>query len=544
MSIWANIIKRFKAPALPLPTREYDVNYVNQLLSVLRLYFNQLDNLLGQIVDAAPVNVQFFGSALDAFGRARFSQPYTLFDSQNRYEKNDLFSETTATGGTVNYVANASTVNLEVTASSGSEVVRQTYRSFSYQPGKSLLVMNTFVMPVVNSGDNQRIRIGYFNTDNGVFLEREVINGVATTYITRRTSVTGAPPNNRVAQADWNGDKLNGTGDSGFTLDLTKAQIFWQDFEWLGVGAVRCGFVIDGQVIICHTFYNANNLTSVYMTTAILPIRYEITNTGASTGAILKQICSTVISEGGYEKKVAPLVARMTAVNSSISTSFVPLVSIRLASGRTGAVVIPDGYNVLPTSASSATFEIVLIKNTALIRRTATLNNPFATTINSPTVTVTDAAHGGTTGDYVNYSGAVTVGGLTLNGRYQITVTGVNAYTITASSNATATVAAGGGAAVVASYEITDSVWITHPSDANVQYDLSALGTLGGTIIASEYVLSSNLAQGQASGGSDYNWDLQLGATIGGTSDIYTIAARTLSGTHSAIGSLSFWDLT
>ena len=449
MSIWANIIKRFRAPALPIPTRDYDANYFNQLLSILRLYFNQLDNLLEQIVDAAPVNVQFYGSALDAFGRARFSQPYTLFDSQNRYEKNDLFSETTATGGTVNYVANASTVNLEVTASSGSEVVRQTYRSFSYQPGKSLLVLNTFVMPTASA--NQRIRIGYFNTENGVFLERDGTS----VYITRRTYVTGAPVDNRVAQADWNGDKLNGTGDSTFTLDLTKAQIFWQDFEWLGVGSVRCGFVINGQVIICHTFQNANNLTSVYMTTAILPIRYEITNTGASTGAILKQICSTVISEGGYEKKVAPLVARMTAVNNSIGTSFVPLVSIRLASGRTGAVVIPDGYNVLPTASSATTFEVILIRNA--------------------------------------------------------TLTG-------------------------ASWGATDS--------ANVERDLSATALTGGTIIESRYVLSSTLSQGQPSGGADYNWDLQIGATIGGTSDIYTIAVRTVSGTHSAIGSLSFWDLT
>lgn len=450
MSIWANVIKRFKAPALPLPTPVYDQNYVNQLLSVLRLYFNQLDNLLGQIVDAAPVNVQFYGTALDAFGRARFSQPYTLFDSQNRYEKNDLFSETTATGGTVNYVANASTVNLEVTASSGSEVVRQTYRSFSYQPGKSLLVLNTFVMPTANA--NQRIRIGYFNTENGVFLERD---GTAI-YIVRRTYVSGMAVDNKVAQADWNGDKLNGTGDSGFTLDLTKAQIFWQDFEWLGVGSVRAGFVIDGQVIICHTFQNANNLTSVYMTTAILPVRYEITNTGATTSsATLKQICSTVISEGGYEKKVVPTVVRMTTANTSIGSAFVPLMSIRLASGRTGAVIVPDGYSVLPTASSSVTFEVVAVKN--------------------PTLTG-------------------------------------------------------------ASWGATDS--------NNVERDLSATSYTGGTIVFSQYVLASNLSSGLIGNGQEYNWELQLGATLGGVSDIYTIAVRTLSGTHSAIGSLSFWDLT
>ena len=78
----------------------------------------------------------------------------------------------------------------------------------------------------------------------------------------------------------------------------------------------------------------------------------------------------------------------------------------------------------------------------------------------------------------------------------------------------------------------------------NVERDLSATSFTGGTIINSQYVLSSNQAQGFATGGSDYNWDLQIGATIGGTSDIYTVAARTTSGTQTAIASFSFWDLT
>jgi len=449
MSIWASITKRFAPPALPQATQEYDQRFFNQFLSILRLYFNQLDDLLGRIVAAQPVNVQFFGGAIDAFGRARSSSPYTLFDSQNRYEKNDLFAESTATGGTVTYDANSSTVSLNVTASSGSEVVRQTYRSFSYQPGKSLLVMNTFVMPVASSG--QRIRIGYFNTQNGVFLERDS----AAVYITRRTYVSGAAVDTRVAQADWNGDRLDGTGDSGYTLDLTKAQIFWEDFEWLGVGSVRCGFVINGQTIICHTFNNANNLTSVYMTTAILPVRYEITNISASSIATLKQICSTVISEGGYEKKVALNVARMTTANASIGSSFVPLVSLRLASGRTGAVIVPDGYSVLPTASASVTFEVVLVKNPTL----------------------------------------------------------------------------------------TGASWVASTSN-NVEQDLSATSYTGGTIVQQQFVLASTQSSGLIAGGGDYNWDLQLGADLAGTSDIYTLAIRALSGTQTAIGALSFWDLT
>jgi hypothetical protein len=450
MSVWTSIFKRFKAPALPLPPQEYNQTYFDAFIKILRIYFNQLDNLLEQVVAAQPVNVQFYGTALDAFGRARFSSPYTLFDSQNRYEKNDLFSETTATGGTVAYTANESTVNLNVTTSSGSEVVRQTYRSFPYQPGKSLLVLNTFAMPTAQDG--QRIRVGYFNTENGVFIERDG----SLIYIVRRTYVSGTAVDTRVAQTDWNGDKLNGTGDSGFTLDLTKTQIFWEDFEWLGVGSVRAGFVINGQTIICHTFQNANNLTTVYMTTAILPVRYEITNTGATTAsATLKQICSTVISEGGYEKKVAPTTVRMTTANTNIGSAFVPLMSIRLASGRTGAVIVPDGYSVLPTASSSVTFEVVAVKN--------------------PTLTG-------------------------------------------------------------ASWGATDS--------NNVEQDLSATSYTGGTIVFSQYVLASNQSSGLIGNGQEYNWELQLGATIGGVSDVYTIAVRALTGTQTAIGSMSFWDLT
>ncbi len=86
------------------------------------------------------------------------------------------------------------------------------------------------------------------------------------------------------------------------------------------------------------------------------------------------------------------------------------------------------------------------------IRETATLTNPFTTTINQTTVLVTDNTHGSSTGDFVTFSGASAVGGLTLNGNYQITVTGTNTYTITASAQASST--ATGGGTVTAKYEI------------------------------------------------------------------------------------------
>lgn len=92
------------------------------------------------------------------------------------------------------------------------------------------------------------------------------------------------------------------------------------------------------------------------------------------------------------------------------------------------------------------------------IRETATLTNPFATVSGSSVVTVTDAAHGAVSGDFVTYSGATTVGGLTLNGEFEVvSVPNGNSYTINAPSDASSTVAAGGGT-VTAAYQINTGI--------------------------------------------------------------------------------------
>lgn len=355
------IVKRFVAPALPQPTQQYDVNYFQQFNNVLRLYFNQLDQLLAKIVttsgDTVPVSIN--GTNTDAFGRLRVSQPYTLFDSQNRYASDPQFDTATTGTGTTTYNTNESTLDLKVTAAGVGSVVRQTYRSFPYQPGKGLLVLATFVMDSSQSL-NLTQRVGYFNTENGVFFQR--VDGTYSFVL--RSYVTGSVSDARtVTQANWNGDKLDGTGASGYTLDSSKSQILWMDFEWLGVGNVRCGFIINGEYIVCHTFTNANEITTTYMTTATLPIRYEITSTSA-IAATFKQICSSVVSEGGYEQYSVGHVARRTTALATINTTFKPLVSIRLASGKGGSVIVPGRIQVLPTT--SQNYEVALVKNATL----------------------------------------------------------------------------------------------------------------------------------------------------------------------------------
>src|SRR6056300_1795785 len=198
------------------------------------------------------------GTGTDAFGRQRVSNPLTIFDSTNVMSKNDLFDESLTGSGTVSYEANNSTVSLNTTTASGDKVIRQSKRVMTYQPGKSLLNLNTFVMNTQESGLEQRV--GMFDANNGIFFE-----DTGTGYqIVRRTYTSGSAVDNNVAQASWNGDKLDGTGPSGYTLDPTKASIMFTDYEWLGMGAVRVGFVIDGKFITAHTFLDGNNLDTVY----------------------------------------------------------------------------------------------------------------------------------------------------------------------------------------------------------------------------------------------------------------------------------------
>lgn len=449
-------LTRTRAPALPYAPLAYNREYHDQLNSILRLYFNQLDNLVGQLMaSSSSLPITFPDNALDAFGRLVTVTPFTLFDSQNRFAADNQFDTAVTGGGSTTYLPNESTVQMNVGTASGDEVVRQTFRSFPYQPGKGLTVLATFVMNGPKAGLRQRV--GYFNTGNGAFLQRD---GTTVSFVLRSSSLPtpGTPSDIRtVNQADWNVDPMDGTGPSGRILDLTKDQILYMDFEWLGTGDVRCGFFVDGAPQICHIFHNDNVNTAVYMTTAILPVRYEVTNTAVTASAsFFKQVCSSVISMGGYEQTSSEHVARRTTKKTGFSTTFIPLISVRLAAGREGAVALVNRAQALPTVTQY--YEVVLFKNATL----------------------------------------------------------------------------------------TGASWAAVASDSNLQYDETATAVTGGEIITQEYASSTSQSRSSAEVSTGYNWDLQLGASITGVSDVFTLAIRTLDATPTgdAWGSLSLYDLT
>jgi len=303
--------------------------------------------VLTHIVNPA-IPVTFTGSSsLDSFGRIRTSSPFTLFDSSHRFKDNNLWSTLSANGGSVNFNSSQGLVDLNVTNTSGASALRETTKVFSYQPGKSLLILNTFVMG--SSAFNLTQRVGYFGTENGIFFQME---DSALSFV-KRSKVTGSVVDTVVSRTNWNGDKLDGSGPSGIVLDITKAQIQWMDFEWLGVGTVRTGFVINGQFILCHSFHHSNLINSTYITTASLPIRYEIFNRGTTTGSkTLKQICSSVISEGGYELRglqqavSIPINAPITFAAANV---YYPIISIKLKTtpNRLDAIIILTALSIL-----------------------------------------------------------------------------------------------------------------------------------------------------------------------------------------------------
>jgi len=320
-------------------------------------------NALGQpIIRTVQSSSGYEPSGTDAFGRLQVAAPQTLLDSQNVYKENTKFFTTTSGTASTSFDANASLVDMDVNSASGDEVIKETKRVFPYQPGKALEILATFCMEPAKT--NLRQRIGYFGANNGVFLEQDD----DTVYLVIRSKSSGSVVENRIAQSSWNVDKLDGTGNTGITLDVTKSQILFIDIEWLGVGSVRCGFVIDGAFVFAHKFHHANtsNLNAsngTYMTTACLPIRYEITNTGATSGAsTLKQICTSVISSGGYVPRGLNHVAGRGLAYYTFSSAgtFYNLVSIKLDPDYLDDIIIPTEIAVITDSNLNINFRLVV----------------------------------------------------------------------------------------------------------------------------------------------------------------------------------------
>lgn len=277
-------------------------------------------------------NVEFSGTSADAFGRGRISEPQTLGDYKHTYKDLGDFNDVATSGGTVTYSNNDAAATLATNTTATSKIIHQTKRYHHYLPGKSQLILASFCFNANHTSSKKRI--GYYDDKNGIFFERQVASdGTVTLKFIIRTYVSGAAVDTEVTQLNWNIDKCNGT-NSSFTIDTTKTQLVFFDYQWLGVGRVRCGFVHNGEMILAHQFIHSNNLSTVYWSNPNLPVRSEVLNTAANTGANMAHICSTVMSEGGYLEAGTDFeVQNTTTVATPLpGGSWIPIIAVRLKS--------------------------------------------------------------------------------------------------------------------------------------------------------------------------------------------------------------------
>lgn len=298
--------------------------------------------------------VQFPGGMLDAFYRLRTSAQFTQFSSKqitNDFQIQWDDQEVSGSGTASTYNTGDASTTLSVGAVAGRRV-RQSKVRLDYQSGRGQKIVLTGVMGNPVAGVTKRI--GSFDDDNGVFFE---MTGDGLGVVIRNGGV-----DNRIEQDDWNVDKLRGKGTSAYTILPEFSQIYFIDFEWLGVGQVRYGIFREGQPVICHAEDNVNRLPGVYMANPNLPVRYEIINDGAGAADELKVICSAVETEGGADDSGISrsvdrgIVPYVTGVNQSLH----PVLSLRLKSTHQHVTVIPESANFISVSKSDFRWALLL----------------------------------------------------------------------------------------------------------------------------------------------------------------------------------------
>lgn len=236
--------------------------------------------------------------------------------------------------------------------------------SFSSQVAKGQSVVikgQTYKVVKVDSNDIMYIQPAY----RGISKSGVVISKVVDT---------------KVEQANWNLDPADGTGPSGFNLDLTKIQMAYIDYSWYGAGKVRFGFKDQrGHVKYFHEFIHNNQFTEAYMRAGNLPARYEITSTGIpSYVPSLSHWGTSIIMDGEFQDDKAYL---FTAAGDSIQ--FTNNSTQKTALGQietTKSYTITDPDTATTVAAYRVTFDsytnavVAAIKNNTAVANSTALN--------------------------------------------------------------------------------------------------------------------------------------------------------------------------
>lgn len=301
-------------------------------------------------------------------GRHKVSTYETSFFNTFQFNKEtDIWSEKTTNGGSGTFDPTVSGITMAVTNQVGSEVIRQTKNVMRYIPGRTSTL--SFAVRLENPVAGIRRRFGLFDEDNGAYFE-DPGDGTYYCCIRNKNGITG-PTLERIARANWNGDKLDGNGVSGITASATAMQLINIEYEWYGTGQVIFSYVINGKSHIIHTFNNANRLDNPWCATPFLPIRLELTNvTGVAGTHYLYQGSNSLISEGIPEK----LGISESITNAGIGTNlvftsltnageFYPMLSIRLKPENLNGVVLPSSFQAATIDNAGLGYKLIMNAN-------------------------------------------------------------------------------------------------------------------------------------------------------------------------------------
>ena len=262
----------------------------------------------GVNVDAAgSMNVRFSEGIpqLDAFGKLRVSNStllgsYTFHHSLNPTKFKILRSHSDS-GSQVVHNPTTVSADLVLDGVAGNYVSFTTNTYHHYFPGASQLSMMTLALSH-NVLVGNEMRWGLFDENDGYGFVRDDA-GVFKFFIRNSCDVD---PDIEIPQSEWNGDKLDGTGESKMIIDLTMDNLYWFDIQWLGAGRVRFGVYHNGARVVCHEHHHNNTKPYPVCASGTLPIRYENTNTGTTAvTSILKLFCAAVYTEAPFSDVTA-----------------------------------------------------------------------------------------------------------------------------------------------------------------------------------------------------------------------------------------------
>lgn len=295
--------------------------------------------------------------SMDAFGNLRVSSSVVLgaYEYTNS-DMADLFTDEVV-GGSLTRDTDARHMVFSVNNQNASTVSRTSNRYHYYQPGVGNLVIITLAHGDAGKTNNVR-EWGYADESDGLLFR---LTGT-TLQVVLRSSVSGAVVEEIVDQANWNGDKLDGTGTSGVDIDLTKANFYWIDFAWLGVVPARFGVLApDGSRWVCHTFENPNARLGAYMASGSLPLHFNNYNTGVTAGTSeFKLICSAIYAESAIDYTFWR--SSIDAGNTRAVTTGTPIVSLKpslMHNGTTNRVGIYPEYISIFVSGGPVKVQIV-----------------------------------------------------------------------------------------------------------------------------------------------------------------------------------------